>query len=281
MDLRALIFDVDGTIAHTERDGHRVAFNRAFSDIGLDWNWGEELYGELLAVAGGKERIAHYVGCFRPEWQPRTGRAAAIADIHRVKTEHYERLVQEGSVPLRPGVLRLITEARHGGVRLAIATTTSRRNVNALLDYCFPAALSSCFDVIVTGDEVGIKKPSPDVYQHVLRELKLTPRDVIAIEDSENGLRAAQAAGIGTLITTNGYSIDQNFEGAMAITSGLGENAEPAVLLSSTPEMPLGGACVVDLATIGSWWSAISARERSRKVSPRKALTRPKLSSAR
>ncbi|MEA2977907.1 MAG: hypothetical protein QOF19_3427 [Alphaproteobacteria bacterium] len=267
MDLRALIFDVDGTIAHTERDGHRVAFNRAFSDIGLDWNWGEELYGELLAVAGGKERIAHYVECFHPEWQPSTGRTAAIAHIHRVKTEHYERLVQEGSVPLRPGVLRLITEARHRGVRLAIATTTSRRNVNALLHHCFPASLSSCFDAIMTGDEVVAKKPSPDVYRHVLRGLSLVPEEVVAIEDSQNGLRAAQAAGIGTLITTNGYSIDQNFEGAMAVVSGLGENLEPAVLLSPASGMPLRGPCVVDLATIGSWWSAISARERSRKVS--------------
>jgi HAD superfamily hydrolase (TIGR01509 family) len=217
--LRALIFDVDGTLADTERDGHRVAFNRAFADAGLPWHWDVARYGELLAVAGGRERILHFIAGEAPE-VPAAHRDALARDLHSRKTRHYGRLVEGGDVRLRPGVARILEDAHRAGFTLAIATTTSRENVDALLACTLPAA-SGWFDVIATAEDAPIKKPDPQVYEYVLGRLGLAPLDCLAIEDSSIGLHAARAAGIPALVTVNDYTRGQDFTGALVVLDDL------------------------------------------------------------
>ena len=188
--LEALIFDVDGTLADTERDGHRIAFNRAFAEAGLDWDWSVELYGKLLSVTGGKERILHYLDRYRPGFPRPSNLPAFVADLHAAKTKHYVRLLEEGGIPLRPGVKRLLGEAKDAGLRLAIATTTTPANVTALLETALPGG-ASWFDVIGAGDIVPAKKPAPDIYRYVLQELRLGPDRCLAFEDSAHGLHSA------------------------------------------------------------------------------------------
>ncbi|MCW9088172.1 MAG: HAD hydrolase-like protein, partial [Gammaproteobacteria bacterium] len=162
--LKALLFDVDGTLADTERDGHRVAFNRAFSEAGLDWEWSEELYGKLLAVTGGKERIRYYLDSFNTGFVPPAELDSFIAGLHQAKTRHYVEMLSSGAIPLRPGVKRLISEAREAGMRLAVATTTTPENVSALLENAMAPDAMDWFEVIAAGDVVPAKKPAPDIY---------------------------------------------------------------------------------------------------------------------
>jgi beta-phosphoglucomutase-like phosphatase (HAD superfamily) len=219
--LQALIFDVDGTLADTERDGHRIAFNAAFEEAGLPWHWDVALYGELLAVTGGKERMFHYARLHAPELLAKPEFANLVRKLHTLKTQHYVHLVQAGRLPLRPGVARLIHEARDAGIRLAIATTTSPENVAALLRASLSPETESWFAVIGAGDIVPAKKPAPDIYDWVLARLGLPADRCLALEDSENGLKASRAAGIPTLVTENGYTRGQDFAGALAVLPDL------------------------------------------------------------
>lgn len=241
----AMIFDVDGTLADTERDGHRVAFNRAFADAGLDWTWSVELYGELLSVTGGKERILFYLDNLNAGFNRPDDLARFVAYLHRSKTQHYMALMAEGAIPLRPGVRRLLDEARDAGVRLAIATTTTPENVSALLESTLPAGAMDWFEVVGAGDIVPEKKPAPDIYRWVLERMRLAPDQVLAFEDSGHGLSSARGAGIEcVVVTVNDYTQGQDFGDATAVFDKLGDPDEPARPLSD--RSPAQG--MVDLA---------------------------------
>lgn len=246
MPLSALIFDVDGTLADTERDGHRVAFNQAFAEAGLDWHWDVALYGELLAITGGKERMRHYLDRHRQDWPRPAGLDQLIAGLHAAKTRHYTALLAGGGIPLRPGIARLLEEARAAGLRLAIATTTTPENVTALLEHSLGRESIDWFEVIAAGDVVPAKKPAPDIYHYALDKLGLAPGDCLAFEDSENGLRAACGAGLTTVITVNDYTRDQDFAGAALVLDQLGEPDRPFAVLAGA--RPVNGARWFDLA---------------------------------
>ncbi len=225
--LQALLFDVDGTMADTE-DGHRRAFNQAFRDFGYDWLWDRPLYGQLLAVTGGRARIRHYLAGSHPEMLDRDDCESRIAELHGRKTEHYVAALGGGGITLRPGVERLISEAREQGVRLAIATTTTPLNVQALLENTLGRQALDWFDAIAAGDCVEHLKPAPDVYLWVLDKLGLPAAACLALEDSANGLKAARAAGVMTVVTHCPYTRDHDFGGAIAIADSLGDGDRPA-----------------------------------------------------
>jgi beta-phosphoglucomutase-like phosphatase (HAD superfamily) len=234
--VRAVLFDVDGTLADTERDGHRPAFNAAFAELGLDWEWGVELYGELLAITGGKERIRHFIENHAPAELAREGLDDWIARVHKVKTRHYVEALERGGIPLRPGVARLIRQLREANIKIAIATTTTPENVTGLLKSTLGEDSPGWFDVIGAGDIVPGKKPEPDIYHWVLDRLALAPEQCLAIEDSENGLRAALAAGLDTVVTVSDYTRLQDFTGACAVLSDLGEPAQPFTVLKGNQQ---------------------------------------------
>ncbi len=219
--LKALLFDVDGTLADTERDGHRPAFNAAFREYGLDWDWDVALYGQLLAVTGGKERMKYYVERFRPDYVKPADFDALVAELHKAKTRHYTRMLAEGRIPLRPGVKPLLEEARAAGLILGVATTTTPENVTELLRHSLAEDGPEWFEVIAAGDIVPAKKPAPDIYVWAMAQLNLKPEDCLAFEDSENGIRASLGAGLRTVVTVNDYTRDHDFAGAVAVLPDL------------------------------------------------------------
>ncbi len=231
--LEAIIFDVDGTLADTERDGHRVAFNCAFSDEGLDWNWTPELYGKLLQVTGGKERIQFYINNYCSDFVPSSGDLNGfVAELHASKTRYYVQLLKEGKIPLRTGVKRLINEAREQKIRLAIATTTTPENVTALLESTLGAESLSWFEVIAAGDIVPAKKPDPAIFHYALEQLNLAADVCVAVEDSINGIKSSLGANLKTVITVNSYTENNDFSGASLVISDMGEEADPFKLLA-------------------------------------------------
>jgi len=230
-ELQALIFDVDGTMAETERDGHRVAFNRAFQDAGLNWDWSVSLYGELLAVSGGKERIHFYLQQYEPNFAPPQNLDEFVAQLHAAKTQHYQKIVAEGRIPLRPGIKRLLESAKSEGLRLAIATTTALPNVLALLEHSLGKESISWFEIIAAGDIVPAKKPAPDIYFYVLEKMQLKPSECLVFEDSQHGLQAALQASLPTIVTVNDYTQNQDFSGATLVLTHLGEENHPVSIL--------------------------------------------------
>jgi beta-phosphoglucomutase-like phosphatase (HAD superfamily) len=247
--LQALLFDVDGTLADTERDGHRVAFNLAFRDAGLDWEWDVALYGKLLTVTGGKERIRFYLENYNRNFTAPADLDGFIAGLHQAKTVHYTTLLAEGRIPLRSGVERLLREARTAGLRLAIATTTTPANVEALLVHTLGSESLTWFEVIAAGDIVPAKKPAPDIYLYALQEMDLEATSCLAFEDSINGLRSSGGANLKTIITINDYTRDDDFSDAELVLDQFGEPDAPYRVLAGAATA-LNGTTYLDVAAL-------------------------------
>jgi beta-phosphoglucomutase-like phosphatase (HAD superfamily) len=229
MLLKALIFDVDGTLAETE-EAHRQSFNEAFAAFGLPWIWDKELYRELLQVTGGKERLRYYIDRWGPE---RSDLALShFGRIYELSSARYAALVGEGAAQPRPGIRRLISEARQRGVKLAIATTSAPGSVEALLRSMLGEKGPSWFVVIAAGDSVAHKKPAPDIYRLALEKLRCRPQSSIAIEDSENGVKAAVAAGLPVIAAPSSYLGADDLSLADSVLTDLGEPGRPCRLIS-------------------------------------------------
>jgi len=218
--LKAIIFDVDGTLSETE-ELHRKAFNAAFEKKALSWHWSQSQYKKLLNISGGKERIRHFIEEHDRQYLQVNDLDGFILDIHLTKTTTYTQLVRDGHATLRPGIRQLIEDAAKNDLRLAIATTTSVPNVEALLEAAYGSVGTELFEVICAGDSVAAKKPAPDIYLSVLERMALRADECIAIEDTRNGLLAATGAGIATIITPGIYTDDQCFDEAACVIDDL------------------------------------------------------------
>lgn len=229
--LTTLLFDVDGTLADTERDGHRVAFNKAFAEAGLDWDWTVEMYADLLSVTGGKERIRYFVEKYQPDFAPEEGLTDFAARMHKRKTHFYLEMLQAGEIPLRNGVERLIKAAREAGFRLGIATTTTPENVTYLLKATLGEESIGWFECIAAGDIVPKKKPGPDIYLYAMEQMGVKPEECLAFEDSDNGIRSSTGAGLRTVVTVNDYTRDHDFSKAVLLLDQFGEPDAPFSVL--------------------------------------------------
>ena len=212
MARKAIIFDVDGTLSETE-EVHRQAFNQTFAEFALPWVWTRDLYGELLKTTGGKERMTVYL----QDHLHQEADQARIAQIHRRKTAIYGELIAGGAAKLRPGIAGLIEDAARHGVRLAVATTTNRPNVDRLAEACFGRPAGDVFEVIAAGDEVQHKKPAPDVFELALSGLGLDPGDCVGLEDSRNGLLSCTGAGVACIVSPCMYTAGSDFSEAAAV----------------------------------------------------------------
>jgi HAD superfamily hydrolase (TIGR01509 family) len=226
VSIEALIFDVDGTLADTE-EIHRQAFNAAFQEARLWWNWSPHRYAELLGISGGKERIAAHVASLDEPEATKRGLAARIPEVHSAKTRIFTSLIASGRAPLRPGVARLVREARDAGLKLAIASTTSPQNVEALLETNLGSDSPRWFAVIAAGDKVPMKKPAPDIYDLALAVLGLAPDACVAFEDSGKGLAAAKAAGLFTVVTPTFWTRTDDLSAADLLLPTLGDPDAP------------------------------------------------------
>ncbi|MHC4432154.1 MAG: HAD-IA family hydrolase [Planctomycetota bacterium] len=234
--MKALIFDCDGVLVDTERDGHRVAFNKAFAEKGYDIEWDVELYGKLLEVAGGKERMRHYFDS--NGWPADTvDKDALIKELHKLKTDLFMRIIESGQLPLRPGVARLVDEAIAGSVTLAICSTSNERAVNLVAGKLLGPERKARFSEILAGDVVSKKKPDPEIYNLASQRLGAEPSKCVVVEDSRNGLLAAKAAGMRCLVTTNGYTKNEDFDEADLVVSELGDPPNVQVTLEAVRDL--------------------------------------------
>jgi HAD superfamily hydrolase (TIGR01509 family) len=239
--LKAIVFDCDGVLVDTERDAHRVGFNRAFAAFGIEAEWNVELYGRLLLTAGGKERMRAYFDEFGwPEdaVAEHGGRDALIAALHKEKTAITSAIV--GELPVRPGVLRIVDEAMAAGVRLGVCTTSNPKFIDAVLDLFGPER-KAAFEFVHAGDVVAKKKPDPAIYHLATQSLGLDPKECVVIEDSRNGLLAAHGAGYPVLITTSTYTVEEDFAEAARVVPELGDAPSPEVTLADLAALTTAG----------------------------------------
>lgn len=232
MKLKAILFDVDGTLADTEGLGHHPAYNDAFDKLGVPFRWDRELYRTLLKQPGGRERLHHFLDHYTPELGSASedvarDRAQWVDKVHHLKSDFFHDRVASGLIPLRQGVARLIREARDAGIRMAIVSNASRRTLDPVLQHSLRDELADAIEVVASGDDATAKKPDPMLYRLALDRLGLTPRDCVAVEDSAMGLKAAKAAGLAALVTVNADTHDQNFKSANLVLSSLGEPSDP------------------------------------------------------
>lgn len=237
--LKAILFDVDGTLADTEALGHRPAYNRAFRELGLDFRWGPKLYRKLLRQPGGRERLKHYFQTYQPDLGVHGAEAQSdldgwVARVHELKSRFFKRYMRRGRVPLRAGVARIMREAREAGLQLAIVTNASRKTLGPVLKYSMGPELAAEVAVIASGEEVAHKKPAPDVYLLAMQRLGVRPSECIALEDSEMGLEAAAAAGLRAVVTVNADTAAQDFSEAALVVSCLGEPGAPARVIKGS-----------------------------------------------
>ena len=226
--MKALIFDCDGVLVDTERDGHRVAFNRAFAEAGIDAEWSVEEYGELLKIAGGKERMTAYFN--RRGWPPGKTAETLIPELHKRKTAIFTALIAGGSLPLRPGITRIVDEAHAAGIRLGVCTTSDPKSIDGVLDL-MGKQRKAYFEIVLAGDVVAKKKPNPEIYNLAKQRLNLASRDCVVIEDSRNGLLAASGAGMPCLITTSTYTLHEDFHEAARVVPELGDAPKALITL--------------------------------------------------
>ncbi len=243
-ELDAVIFDVDGTLVDSERDGHRVAFNLAFEEFGLPYRWDEDEYGDLLRITGGQRRIDHYLADQGVDEEERARLAPAL---HERKTELFTGLIEEGRFELRPGAHRLLRELDEAGCRLAVATTGSRGWVEGLLEHVLPDV---SFEVLVTGDEVENRKPDPEAFLVALDRLEVPAARTVVVEDSAEGVEAAHGAELACAVVVNGYTRDHDLEGAGLVLDGFGEPDAPAEVLADRAGTGCKG--VLDKASLAS-----------------------------
>lgn len=247
-----LIFDCDGVLADTERDGHLPAFNQTFDEFHVPVHWSEADYAVKVKIGGGKERMT---STLTPEVAAVLGlpddpaaRADAVARWHKRKTAIYTERVEAGVMPARPGILRIATEAAEAGWTLAVASTSAEAAVRAVLTHAVGPDLAARFSVFA-GDIVPAKKPAPDIYLHTLASLGVAPSDALVIEDSENGLRAALAAGLRTVVTVSSFTAEEDFSGAALVVTSLGDPDGPAASTLMDP-LHLDPGEYVDLADL-------------------------------
>jgi HAD superfamily hydrolase (TIGR01509 family) len=245
--LQAVIFDVDGTIADTERHGHRVAFNLAFEQLGLPHRWGEEEYGRLLETPGGEHRLRGYLTA-QGLSEEEAGRLAK--DLHRTKQALFLELMRRGAAPLRPGVDRLLDELAAAGVRLGVATTAGRAWVGELLATLLGPERAARFEAVVTGEDVARRKPDPEVYRIVLGRLGVDPASAVAIEDSQAGVAAATGAGLACLAVRNGYTRHHDLSLADLVVEDIGGPGVPATVVANPHGIDVGA--VVGVETLRS-----------------------------
>lgn len=234
-ELRAVIFDVDGTLVDSERHGHRVAFNRAFEEFDLPYRWGEDEYGDLLRVTGGQRRLHQYL---EGQGMDDDERERLVPELHGRKSEIFKELVAEGRLDVRPGAVRLLTELNQAGCALAVATTGSGDWVQALLEKVVPDVR---FEAMVFGDEVGERKPDPEAFEVALERLGAEPAHTVAVEDSGEGLQAAKAAHLPCAVVVNGYTAEHDLSEADLVLDGFGEDDSPAEVVADPHGTGCGG----------------------------------------
>jgi HAD superfamily hydrolase (TIGR01509 family) len=247
----ALIFDCDGVLADTERDGHRPAFNQTFAEAGLPVRWSEEEYADKLRIGGGKERMASLLtdDFVREHGLPADpdGQRELLAEWHRRKTATYKEMVRAGRLPGRPGIARIVDEALAAGWSLAVASTSAEESVRAVLEHVVGADVAAHFAVFA-GDVVPAKKPDPAIYLLALERMGVQADDAIVVEDSRNGLLAAVGAGLRCVVTVSGYTAQEDMSEALLVVTSLGDPDEPArVLANRTAARPGDQVTLADL----------------------------------